>query len=60
MTLSIRTGHLAFFKTRDCFFSQVAPQGAKALLMRSVKSAFALLLARVTEPAGLRRRKEKF
>lgn len=52
MTLSIRTGHLASLKTGDCFFSQVAPQGAKALLMRSVKSAFALLLARVTEPAG--------
>lgn len=60
MTLSIRTGHLAFLKTGDCFFSQVAPQGAKALLMRSVKSAFALLLTRVTELAGLRRRKEKF
>lgn len=35
------------------FFQQVAPQGAKALLIRSVKSAFALLLARVTEPCRL-------
>ena len=60
MPCSYRKGHLASLKTGDCFFSYVAPQGAKALLMRSVKSAFALLLARVTEPAGLRRRKEKF
>lgn len=35
------------------FFQQVAPQGAKALLIRSVKSAFALLLTRVTEPGRL-------
>ena len=34
-------------------FQQVAPQGAKALLIRGVKSAFALLLARVTEPGRL-------
>lgn len=37
----------------NIFFLQVAPQGAKALLIRSVKSAFALLLARVTEPCRL-------
>ena len=53
MTYSLGNGHLAFLKMKVVFFQQVAPQGAKALLIRSVKSAFALLLARVTEPCRL-------
>lgn len=53
MPYSLENGHLAFLKMKVVFFQQVAPQGAKALLIRSVKSAFALLLARVTEPCRL-------
>jgi hypothetical protein len=53
MPYSLGNGHLAFLKMKVVFFQQVAPQGAKALLIRSVKSAFALLLARVTEPCRL-------
>ena len=52
MPYSLGNGHLAFLKMK-VFSQQVAPQGAKALLIRSVKSAFALLLARVTEPDRL-------
>ena len=51
--LFLRKWSSCLLENESCFFQQVAPQGAKALLIRSVKSAFALLLARVTEPCRL-------
>ena len=62
MTLSIRTGHLAFLKTRDCFFSQVAPQGAKALLSDRVtlpRSDFENLLHAAKQYVVYRRQDEQ-